>query len=398
MQSVHRSPSGDLDPDVVREYLDDALAYARSEDYAGWDPYDGLNSPVLEPFARNWFTRLVCMHGVHKFPANLRPLLGIEKERNAKGTALFATAQLDAYEKTGDESYLEEAESLLEWLWENRSIQADNNAWGYNFDWQNSNKFFLPEYFPSIVASVFVAQAFVRHYDITGEERSLEVADGTARFIMEEINRVQVREFETFAYTPYDDYVVVNANALGASLLAVVGDRTDNEAYGERADEVMAFVLDVQDEKGAWYYSEPSDGSRLSHDNFHTGFVLESIHDYLEVRPDETLQAAYDKGMAFYRAELFDEGGAPRFESDKRYPRDVHASAQAIRSFVKDGSPESLALAADIFEWAIENLFDESDGHFYRRRGRVLSDKTPYMRWNQGWMCYALGTIVNRLD
>jgi hypothetical protein len=59
-------------PTNVERTLDAALTYARERDYAGWDPYDGLESPILDPFARNWFLRLVVMHGIHKFPVNLR--------------------------------------------------------------------------------------------------------------------------------------------------------------------------------------------------------------------------------------------------------------------------------------------------------------------------------------
>ncbi|WP_254538914.1 hypothetical protein [Halomarina litorea] len=384
-------------PADVERTLDAALDYAREYDYAGWDPYDGLESPVLDPFARNWFLRLVVMHGVHKSPVNLRPLLRVPKRRNAKGIALFATAYLDAYDELGEEAHLEEAEDLLGWLLDNRSASATHSAWGYPFDWQNSNKFFLEAYEPSIVASVFCAQAFVRHYEVTGDEDSLAVAEDTCRFVTEEVNTVRVDGHRAYAYTPFDDYVVVNANALGASLLAVVGDEVGNEAYVERADEVVDLVLDVQDEKGAWYYSVPASGSHLSHDNFHTGFVLESLHDYLTVRPErEDVRTAYDRGIEFYRRNLFDEGGAPKFEHDSSYPRDVHASAQAIRTFVKDGSPESVALAREVYDWTVEHLMDP-EGYFYRRRGRVLDDRTPYMRWSQAWSCYALGTALGEL-
>lgn len=379
----------------VESVLDDALAYAREHDYAGWDPYDGLNSPIVDAFARNWFLRLVGMHGVHKFPVNLRPLLQVPKMRNAKGIGLFATAYLDRYDADGDESDLRAAEELLDWLRENPSTESTHTSWGYNFDWQNSNKFFLPAEHPSIVASVFCASAFLRHHELTGDEESLEVAVDVCEFITEEINVVPVEgyDYDAYAYTPFDDYVVINANALGAGLLARVGDRIDDDDYRERAREVVDIVVDAQTEEGGWYYSIPSDQSHLSHDNFHTGFVLESLHNYLSAIDDEDAAAAYEKGLAFYREHLFEADGAPKFEHDSSYPRDVHGSAQAIRTLVVDGSEESLALAEQVIDWTVEELFDET-GYFYRRKGRVLWDRTPYMRWNQAWMCYALATYL----
>lgn len=50
-------------------------------------------------------------------------------------------------------------------------------------------------------------------------------------------------------------------------------------------------------------------------------------------------------------------------------------------------------MAELILDWSIEHLYDES-GYFYRRRGRCLDDKTPYMRWSQAWMCFALASVV----
>ncbi|WP_216824739.1 prenyltransferase/squalene oxidase repeat-containing protein [Salinigranum rubrum] len=380
----------------VRRTLDDALSWARERDYAGWDPYDGLNSPLFSPVARNWFLRLVCMHGVNKFPVNLRPLLGVPKQRNPKGVALFAAAYLDRYAVDGDESDRENAERLLEWLERNQSSAFDAPCWGYNFDWQNAEKFFLPAYKPSIVVTVFVGESFLKHYRLTGDEESLATARDVCSFITSEINEVPVDGHTAYAYTPYDDYVVVNANALAAGLLAAVGAETGDDAFVTRADELVDLVVDVQDEKGAWYYSVPGDDSPLSHDNFHTGFVLESLSEYLTVRDSDPAERAYQRGLDFFRDNLFDADGAPRFEHDTALPRDIHGAAQAIRTLALDGDPKSTRLGRRVLSWTLENMLDD-EGYFYRRRGRFWDDTTPYMRWNQAWMCYGLGAYLRHV-
>lgn len=372
-----------------------ALAWAREREYAGWDPYDGLNSSILPD--SNWLFRLCSLHAVGKSPVNLRPLLDIPEERNPKGIALFALAYLDLYEATGIDAHLIEATRLVEWLIENPAPGFSLPCWGYNFDWQNGREFFLPAYHPSIVVSVFCGRAFVRYYEVTGDERALGIARGVCRFIRCEINQERVDGERVFAYTPYDSFVVVNANALAASFFAEVATHTDDDALGRRADELVGFVRTQQVDSGAWYYASPPERSRISHDNFHTGFVIESLDRYMAVRsPDERIVGSHDRGLAFYREALFEANGAPKFEYDTAYPRDVHAAAQAIITFSRPRA-ESIALADRVLEWTLSTLYDP-DGYFYRRQGRVLTDRTPYIRWSQGWMCYALASYLRRTE
>ncbi|SFR66672.1 hypothetical protein [Halogeometricum limi] len=377
-----------------RKTADVALDWARERDYAGYDPYDGLNSPVLSSFASNWLTRLVAIHGVNKSPINLRPVLGIEPERNPKGVALFASACLRLYEATGEEAYLTEAEELLRWLAQNTSTVTTRHAWGYNFDWQNARRFFLPAYHPSIVVTVFCARAFLEHHEVTGADWSLDVADDAAAYIREGINVVDVDGFDAYTYTPYGDFVVINANALAAAFFLRLSGHTADGELRSRAVELFEFVLHAQDDTGAWYYSMPASDSHLSHDNFHTGFVLESLSEYVTTFPgDERAREAYDDGMAFFVDELFEADGAPKFESDKSTPYDAHASAQALITLAQSDSLEARETAERVREWTMEHLYDE-EGYFYRRVGRVLNDETPYMRWSQGWMTLALSTLV----
>lgn len=375
--------------------LERALTWARKRGYAGWDPYDGLNSPYAKPFERHWFTRLAWTHAVNLSPVNLRPALSIPAERNPKGIALFALAYLHRYEATGDKGDLAEAERLLAWLRQYQSPSFDYPCWGYNFDWQNARKFYLPAYRPSVVVTVFCAQAFVHHHRLTGDGDSLSVAEGACEFIRNEINTREVAGHEAYTYTTDDEFVVINVNALAARLFALVAAENGNEGLMARADDLVEFVLSAQEESGAWHYSMPADRSHISHDNFHTGFVLESLREYLDAGGAvDGATAGYERGLDFYRTHLFEADGAPKFEHDQSYPHDAHAAAQSIRTFVHNGQSENVEMAERVLEWSLEHLFDES-GYFYRRRGRFVDDKTPYMRWSQAWMCFAMASVVN---
>ena len=139
----------------------------------------------------------------------------------------------------------------------------------------------------------------------------------------------------------------------------------------------------------------PADRSHISHDNFHTGFVLESLKEYLYAGGDVTgVAEAYERGLSFYREHLFEPDGAPKFEHDQSHPHDAHAAAQSIRTFVRDGREENVTMAERVLDWSLAHLLDES-GYFYRRRGKFADDKTPYMRWSQAWMCFAMASVVN---
>lgn len=372
---------------------DSCLEWAAEREYAGYDPYDGLNSPFIKTLATNWLTRLVGMHTINKAPINLRPLLGVPKERNPKGIALFAMAYLNRYRETGRTADKERTAELLQWLTTNQSQQYDLAAWGYNFDWQNARKFYLPAYHPSIVVTVFCGRAFLEYYETTSEQWALETAQSAALFIQNHINREQVNGFSVFTYTPHDSFVLINTNALAAGFFYQLSAHTNSSTLSKRAENLFEFVVDAQADSGGWYYALPATESHLNHDNFHTGFVLESLYEYAMDQPiTHPSRLAYQKGMQFYRSNLFDQGGAPRFAADKRYPYDAHAAAQAILTFVQRGTQNDMQMAADICQWSITNLLDK-EGYFYRRVGRILSDTTPYMRWSQAWMCRALSSF-----
>jgi len=373
------------------QVCDDALQWADDRDYSGWDPYDGLNSPYFSPLRRHWLTRLVGIHLVAKAPVNLRDVLSVPEERNPKGVALFAMSYLNLYRATGADRHLVRAESLLGWLRDNGSPGYEG-AWGYNFDWQNGRKFFLPSDAPSIVVSVFCARAFLDHYEATGDKASLATARETVRFIRSEINTETVGGRTAYTYTPHDSFVVVNANALAMKFFTRVAAHTDDTSLSERAAALADLVIATQTDTGAWYYAVPAEESHLSHDNFHTGFVLESLDGYLTENSDPAVEHAYRTGMAFFDRYLFEPDGAPRFEHDRAYPRDAHAAGQAIRTFVRAGTPAARDRAAAVATWALDMLYDEA-GYFYRYRSYV-DDTTPYIRWSQAWMCYGLSTYL----
>ena len=89
-RSRHRSLRSSADIDGA---VDAIRAWGERCDWTGWDPYDALNSPFApaltlgRPLGRRLLTQVV-----KGSPVNLRPLLRIPQERDAKGVALAASA------------------------------------------------------------------------------------------------------------------------------------------------------------------------------------------------------------------------------------------------------------------------------------------------------------------
>lgn len=381
----------DRDP---AEICEASLRWASAESYAGYEQHDALNSPLLSHLDFHWFPRLVAIHSLNKSPVNLHSLLGVPKKRHAKGTALFAMAYFALYRASGEEAFLAEGERLLEWLLENQSTEFDLPCWGVHYNWQNGTQFYLRAGQPTGVVTVFAGYAFLEHYHITGSERSLETAHGAAEFLDRHMNTVNVDGFDAMTYTPYDSFVVLNVDAVAADLLWRVAKERDGLGLRERAEGIFGFLERTQREDGAWYYSEPPSDAAIGIDNYHTGFVLMSLYDYVTSgsAPD-SVRETYERGMTFYRENLFEPNGAPKFSSDQSHPYDAHGSGTAIATFLQRGTEEDIELVERIYDWTIENLYDP-EGYFYRRVGRVLDDRIPYMRNNQAWMAFALGRMV----
>jgi hypothetical protein len=66
--------------------------YCEAENFAGYDPFDGLNSRIFQASPLKYFAlpRLAFLQMVKRSAKNLRPALKIEKGVNSKGIALFA--------------------------------------------------------------------------------------------------------------------------------------------------------------------------------------------------------------------------------------------------------------------------------------------------------------------
>jgi hypothetical protein len=378
--------------------------WCRERDYAGDDPFDGLNSPLLQrvqPLARSRAARLLWTQLFKRSPVNLRRLARVPVERNAKGTALFALASLAAFRLQGSPEAEREARSLLDDLARARLTGWSGAAWGYNFDWQG-RAFFAPRGTPTIVPTSFAARALLEAARAFKEGAYLALARSSCDFILNDLNLSEESEAEVcWSYSPLDRTRVFNASLLAAETLSAVGHETNEQELLDWAMRGARYVTSRQRKDGSWAYG--ADGYQSWADNFHTAFVLMSLARIRSVLKDEKcrreLEQSARRGFEFWRENFFLADGWPKYYHDRLYPADAHSAGAAVVALVELQWMDTgaLELAQRVARWAIHNLQDAEGGYFYYQRRRFYTVRTPYMRWSQAWMLYALARLLERM-
>jgi hypothetical protein len=380
----------------IEQAFSELFVWCRERGFAGHDPFDALNSRVFQstPLNLSRHARLIWTQAFKRSPINFRSLALVPRQQNAKGLALFALAALANYRRLKTIEAETEARELLDELARARSENASFAAWGYNFPWQSRN-FFTPARSPMVVPTAFAARAFIEGYQAFGDESYLDIAESSSQFVLTSLQRpVQTDDEICFSYSSNDRTQIFNASLLGAEILASVG-KLKRQPLCELAQRACNYVVRQQRADGSWGYG--ADAGQQWTDSFHTAYVLLSLkriaHD-CELR-DERLDSSLRRGYAFWRERFFLADGWPKYYHDSLYPADAHAAATAIITLLelREMDSEALSLAETIAGWTIKNLRDPR-GFFYYQRRRFYTIRTPYMRWTEAWMLYALARLL----
>ena len=372
--------------------------YCEREEFKGYDPYDGLNSKLFQSIpgiSKNKFFRLAWIQFFKRSPLNLRGISGIKKDFNPKGLALFLAGYCNLYQIESKAEYKIKIVFLTNKILELRNGDYSGACWGYNFDWQ-ARAFFQPKNTPTIVASTFIANALLDAYEITKDERLLKEARSTCDFILKDLNRTYDDNNDfAFSYSPLDKSVVFNASLLGSRLLSRVFSKTGEAELIEAAKQSINFCCDHQNADGSWGY-----GTLPFHqwiDNFHTGYNLECISDYMKYSGDSIYKDNITRGYKYYIGTFFTEEGIPKYYNNSIFPIDIHAPAQMVVTLSKLGKfTENKELIDKVLGWTIKNM-QSPKGYFYYQINKYYSSRIPYIRWAQSWMFYALATYI-KLD
>jgi hypothetical protein len=383
---------------IILEAFTDLFAWCRSHNFAGHDPFDGLNSKLFQstPLKHSRTARLIWTQLFKRSPLSLRGVALVPAERNSKGVALFALAALANYRRSKTKEAETHARQLLSDLLSMRVEGFSGPAWGYNFDWQ-SRTLFAPRGSPTIVPTTFAARALIEAARVFNGQAYLDTARSVCDFILRDLPRsVETDKEVCFSYTPGSVTRIYNASLLAAETLAVVGELTGELELHDWSVRAARYVVKQQQKDGSWAYGASANQAWV--DNFHTAFILTSlakIIEHCEGAETREFQEPLQRGYKFWRNRFFLADGWPKYYHDKLYPVDTHAAATAIVSLLdlRELDPNALALAEQAAVWSIRNLRDPG-GFFYYQRRRFYSVRTPFMRWTQAWMLYALARLL----
>jgi hypothetical protein len=363
--------------------------------YAAYDPFDGLNARV-RPLAVTPLARQVLQQGVRRLPWNLRPLLGIGPATGTKGAGYLARAYLKLYSLTGDIRHLGAAEGCLAWLVEHASPGYSGLCWGNHFDYQ-SRVFYLPKGEPTVVWTALIAHAFLDAWDVTGRQEYADAAASVSTFILTDLERRPEGDGICISYIPSSYKSVHNASMLAAGALARTSRVCGDPGPLEVARSAVAYTVGCQRDDGSWWYGEAENLHWV--DSFHTGYVLDSLLQYMRSSGDGSHRHAYDCGARFFTTHFFLADGTPRYYWDRTWPVDIQCAAQAIESLVAIseawGDDGVFSLAEKVALWTIENMQD-ADGYFYFQRLPFVVNRTPMLHWGQATMLQALAVLLER--
>ncbi len=388
------------DDDYYVSVLDSTLAYARRRDYAGPDYGDGMSSQLLQALpVENRVLNLVVQEVVKRTPVDIRPLLRVEHRRNYKGGALFAMANLNYYElacRRNEQDQLAfdpiaEADRLAEWLLEEQITGYSGFCGGHRHEIQHFHTKGVPSD-PDIVSTAYAVKALLRATERGLGDEYADIARTATSFLVEDLDYREVDEGAKINYHmnhPKDSYTV-NAAALGAGMLVDLYEHFGDEDLRERATKILDHIAANQTDIGGWPYRLPASASHLSMDSHHNGFVIEAFQRYRDVVDANRYAETLEDALEFYRTDLFELDGAPNFDEESAYPRDIHASTQGMLVFVNEGD---LEFTERILRWVLANL-QVKEGQFYYRKYRHHTKRVTLMRWCQGWMSYALSEFL----
>lgn len=374
-------------------------SYCEKEQFKGWDPFDGLNSKVLQtilPLKHLAILRLIVIQGFKRCPWNLRKPLMVPKQYNAKGIGLFLQGYCNLLkiceqmpEVGTKEEITQRIHELARLLISLRSKGYHGSCWGYNFDWQSRRLFLFPAYCPTVVATNFCATALMDAYEMTGEKEYLDVALDSANFILNDLHLDEYEGEKMISYSPlHGNDLVSNASLLGSKVLAYCYKYTGNEEYLKVARSSVRACCKGQREDGSWTYSQVP--PKLWVDSFHTGYNLDGLIAYEEQTGDKDYHENIERGFDYYIKNFFHEDGSPKYYNNEQYPIDIHCPGQLLVTLHRLHQFDKYqALAEKVLNWTICNMQDK-EGYFYYQLKKGISSKIPYMRWSNAFMFYAM--------
>jgi len=299
------------------------------------------------------------------------------------------------------ELYRNEIKDISEYLISESLIDKHGyhcwDAHGFPIQMRNS---YRPPGKTDIIGDEAVGRFFLELHNVSPDLRYKEICLGICRSF---IDRLLTNSYKKifFKYTPETQRHIwcYNASAIGAAYVSSVAGNFDMDIEQECVRGALHDIISEQKPDGEWWYSKNLEtGYGKPQIDFHQGFILDALLEYMErTGYAEPFLSSYKKGLRFYYEKQFFPDGRGIYRYPRKYPVNIHNQAQGIITFTKAAAAgfgdHYIAFAETIAEWTIENMQD-LDGHFYYLKYPFFTNKIPYIRWSDASMVNALAVFL----
>jgi len=392
------APAG-ISATAVQKYLKSATAvqsWVESHDYKGYEPFDGLSSPLRAMTFGNLLAERILQQAVRQSPWNFRPLIGIKPLDSTKGRGMMAWGYLLLHRATGHSDYWDKATATLRWLDAHKSSKFEKHSWANYFPFSSRGGSYSKDD-SIIVWTSLIAQTYMEAFEQSRDQWFLDIAESACDWIMS-LPREKTDRGDCLSYFAHAQESIHNANMLGAAALGRASRLMERQDYEDVARSAMRYSCLAMRPDGSWWYADEDQYHWI--DNFHTGYNLDSLKCYIDYTGDTEFAGDLRRGLEFFKQNFFEESGRPKYYHDRAYPIDIQCAAQAIDTlaYFSPEDPESLQLAMKVADWTMGNMQSRKGFFYFRKYPMGITARTPMLHWGQATMFKGLSHLVLRLS
>ena len=291
---------------IIWKSIESLNQWVKGQGYYGWDPYDALNSKIIQKLCFGSPYLEILATQMNKYSLiNFRPFLRVEKGIDVKGMAIFAQAYSKMYTATNDENYKHDLLSCMLFLKEKSLVSIyGHNCWaGHYYKYRSADKSILSPKIPDVITTSNVIKAAAESYTLLKRNDILEMAKDGYEFL---INFLLDKSKDGYVYLKYDtlsDDIVINASAEGLHAICKLMSLFNNRDMKETAYNLAEFLIKNQNTDGSWIYNKYNNGKIRIQLDFHQGFIIDSLLEYLPFAASsqrDRIISSIQNGSKFY--------------------------------------------------------------------------------------------------
>ncbi len=378
------------------------LNYIEKEEYLGYDPYDFYLSPYAKYFPKS----ILFLHLQKVAPFNFRKLLKIKKGMVTKVHALVIDSYINLYKLTGEETYIDKAKVLYKRMMASAIvINNDEIGWGRNYPFKTGGEIHDNKK-PLVYLNSRLGLTMINMYDITNDKTILADLEKVIRNLIRTGRVLKKDGYSFIGYSPdINTRLTFNVSMVAVELMMKYLDRSKNfkfdiDGYNikEVCNNIIKTMIHYQENDGSWTYGYSAKGILFSQKDFHQGFVIDSLYNILEYIEDSTLKEqaheAYTKGYNYLKNVQISKEGEFYWRYPKKYPIDIHNTAQGILSLSINKEDENHEKLNTLVEYTFNTFWNKKGCCFYYQKWPFFVNKISYMRWCNSWMLYSMTQLL----